>query len=88
MNLREFWVSKLKIPNKKNPFNINIDIKHFVKMKKKKKKKIYFLCLNVINRYKKTDVRKKKKKKTQLMGYASLSKYSRAYRPTQAIAHY
>ena len=63
MNLREFWVSKLKIPNKKNPFNINIDIKHFVKMKKEKKKKIYFLCLNVINRYKKTDVRKKKKKK-------------------------
>ena len=36
MNLIEFWVSKLKIPNKKNPFNINIDIKHFVKMKKEK----------------------------------------------------
>ena len=47
MNLIEFWVSKLNIPNKKNPFNINIDIKHFVKMKKEKKKKIYFLCLNV-----------------------------------------
>ena len=42
MNLIEFWVSKLKIPNKKNRFNINIDIKHFVKMKKEKEKENLF----------------------------------------------